>query len=336
MSQTPLACLNRVKRVKINGAWTARPEASLFTHLIVEAVVDRSGSMGNLWTSTSQGMDNFLHSQRRLARSAGIKTTFSLTTFDDTAETYFDKVNLATLDLPLLDAAKQKMFYPRGMTLLVDTLMQRLCAASRTRNELLASMTPAERQNANIGGLILINTDGQDNQSRIFTSENIKDKITKMKGDGFTFMFMAANQDAIGTAATFGIGAGAAITYTPTPQANAECWRSAVANARQTSTGVTTSYTQVQRDASAPSTAPPFAAPPRPALGARAQTGIGAHRCHYGARLHRPAQFPMPSAGNLVLPLPVHALSPFPPPFPPPPPGLRRAGGVRGHSGGHC
>jgi len=168
MSQNPLACLNRVKRVKINGAWTARP-AEPFTHLILEAVVDRSGSMGNLWTSTSQGMDNFLHSQRRLARDTGIKTTFSLTTFDDTAETYFDKVNLATFDLPLLDAAKQKMFYPRGMTLLVDTLMQRLCAASRTRNELLASMTPAERQNANIGGLILINTDGQDNQSRLFT-----------------------------------------------------------------------------------------------------------------------------------------------------------------------
>jgi len=331
MSQNPLACLNRVKRVKINGAWTARP-AEPFTHLILEAVVDRSGSMGNLWTSTSQGMDNFLHSQRRLARDTGIKTTFSLTTFDDTAETYFDKVNLATLDLPLLDAAKQKMFYPRGMTLLVDTLMQRLCAASRTRNELLASMTPAERQDANIGGLILINTDGQDNQSRLFTSENIKEKITKMMGEGFTFTFMAANQDAISTAATFGIGAGAAITYTPTPQANAECWRSAVANARQTSTGVTTSYTQVQRDASAPSTAPP-----RPALGARAQTGIGAHRCLYGARLHRAARFPMPAAGNFMLPLPALPATGAPP-FPPPPRGLWRGGGGggRGHSGGHC
>ena len=116
MSQIPLACLNRVKRTKVNGACSAR--SSPLTHQIVDASVDRSGSMGVLWTSTSQGMDKFLHSQRRIARKKKIKTLFSLTTFDDVAETYYDKVDLASFDLPLLDADKHAMFYPRGLPLL--------------------------------------------------------------------------------------------------------------------------------------------------------------------------------------------------------------------------
>ncbi len=342
MSQIPLACLNRVKRTKVNGVWSAR--ARPLTHQIVEAIVDRSGSMGNLWASTSQGMDNFLHSQRRIAREKKINTTFSLTTFDDTAETYYDKVDLASFNLPLLDADKQKMFYPRGMTLLRDTLMKRLCAASRARKELLASMTPAERAGAHVGGLILINTDGQDNQSRLFTAANIDEKVTQMKADGFTFTFMAANQDAIRTAATFGIGAGAAITFAPTPQANEACWRSATANAAVASaTGAQVPYTQLQRDSSAPAAASaPQTAPARPAM-ARAQTGAAyaaVRRCRNGNRLHRPAQFPMAPAGNLILPLP--AIPAFAaaglPPYPPA--RIQRTfgggGGGRGVSHGNC
>jgi len=340
MSQIPLACLNRVKRTKVNGAWSAR--AHPLTHQIVEAIVDRSGSMGVLWTSTSQGMDNFLHSQRRVAREKKIKTIFSLTTFDDTAETYYDKVDLASFNLPLLDADKQKMFYPRGMTLLRDTLMHRLCAAARARKELLASMTPAERANANVGGLILINTDGQDNQSRLFTADNIDEKVTQMKADGFTFTFMAANQDAIRTAASFGIGAGAAITFAPTAQANEACWRSAVANAAvATATGAQIPYTQLQRDTSAPAAMHvPQSAPARPAM-VRAQTGAAyaaARRCHNGNRLHRPAQFPMAPTGNLILPMPaIPAVAAAGPPLFPPA-RIQRAygGGGRGCSSGYC
>ena len=346
MSQIPLACLNRVKRTKVNGAWSAR--AHPLTHQIVEAIVDRSGSMGVLWTSTSQGMDNFLHSQRRIARKKKIKTLFSLTTFDDVAETYYDKVDLASFDLPLLDADKQKMFYPRGLTLLRDTLMRRLCAASRARKELLASMTPAERADANVGGLILINTDGEDNQSRLFTADNIDEKVTQMKADGFTFTFMAANQDALHTAASFGIGAGAAITFAPTPQANEACWRSAVANAAvATATGAPMPYTKLQRDSScpAPASAHAVSAPAPPPAGLnRAQTGIMGQprRCHNGNRLHRPPRFPMRATGNLVLPMP--AIPAYaaagPPTFPPA--RIQRAygggggGGGRGVSHGNC
>ena len=359
MSQIPLACLNRVKRTKVNGAWSAR--ARPLTHQIVEAIVDRSGSMGVLWTSTSQGMDNFLHSQRRIARKKKIKTLFSLTTFDDVAETYYDKVDLASFDLPLLDADKHAMFYPRGFTLLRDTLMHRLCAASRARKELLASMTPAERDDANVGGLILINTDGEDNQSRLFTADNIDEKVTQMKADGFTFTFMAANQDALRTAAAFGIGAGAAITFAPTPQANEACWRSAVANAAAaTTTGAHVPYTKLQRDSSCPASAhavsapapPPAhafpAPPPRPGLN-RAQTGLMGHarRCAAGNRLHRPPRFPMHAPGNIVLPLPVimanNALAAAMPRGPPrfPPARLQRAyggggAGGRGVSHGNC
>ena len=316
--------------------------------------------MGVLWTSTSQGMDNFLHSQRRIARKKKIKTLFSLTTFDDVAETYYEKVDLATFNLPLLDADKQRMFYPRGLTLLRDTLMRRLCAASRARKELLASMTPAERADANVGGLILINTDGQDNQSRLFTADNIDEKVTQMKADGFTFTFMAANQDAIRTAASFGIGAGAAITFAPTPQANEACWRSAVANAAvATTTGAHVPYTKLQRDSSCPAPAsahavsapapPPRTAPPRmpppPAGLLRAQPGLGhPRRCLNGNRLHRPARFPMHATGNLVLPMPVimanNALAAAMPRGPPrfPPARIQRAagGGGRGVSHGNC
>ena len=56
-------------------------------------------------------------------------------------------------------------------------------------------------------------TDGHENSSREWTHESITDLIERHKEHGWTFIFLAANQDAIQTGAAFGFAAGSCATF---------------------------------------------------------------------------------------------------------------------------
>jgi hypothetical protein len=97
-----------------------------------------------------------------------------LTTFDD-------KVEKPVKDVPIHDfELDESHITPRGMTALYDAIGAQL-----------------ENMPFKIPRIVVIITDGDDNSSRIFNPTAISEQITERRKFGWTFIFLAANQDAI-------------------------------------------------------------------------------------------------------------------------------------------
>ena len=62
--------------------------------------------------------------------------------------------------------------------------------------------------------LFVITTDGMENASRYYTSDQVKSMIERQKEKyGWEFLFLAANIDAVETARKYGIGKDRAVNY---------------------------------------------------------------------------------------------------------------------------
>lgn len=303
---TTLSCLSHVKR----GQDTARPDvpASL---VIIEAVVDRSGSMASLGTVPATGVMDFIKQHQTLARRNKTKTLFTLTTFDDTAETPIDAVDMRSWLRPSPTALAQ-MVYPRGLTRLIDTFMERLHALERRLVRFNRGLSRQVRAlKPKVVAILLVITDGQDNMSERFTAADLNKRVKAAKRKGISVLFLGANQDAISTAATFGVAAGAALTFGATPQAAGaafqaatqvtyRCAQSGGGGGGHANSAPAPAFSQRQRDSSAPAgparayTQPrapgrrlgqraPFQSPPPPGMGGGGGRGhtAGAH-AHWG------------------------------------------------------
>ena len=133
-----LSCLSHVKR-NTDGHRPPAPPA----YVLLSAVVDRSGSMASMGNVPATGLRDFIAEHKKLAKEGNI-IKFSLTTFDNVAETWYNGVDLATM--PDISAAEMtKMVAPRGLTLLVDTFMQRLHALERQVVNTVNSLPRATR-----------------------------------------------------------------------------------------------------------------------------------------------------------------------------------------------
>lgn len=161
----------------------------------LELIVDRSGSMSPLHAATVEGLNRFLRDQRCLPHASAI--TMRLVTFDDKVETPWQE------GTPLSDLSRTvnpSMVQPRGMTALLDAIGTTL------------RCTPLAPPR-----VVCIVTDGMENSSLEYTREQVNDLITARKTAGWTFIFLAANQDAIAVGSTLGISAGTCATFSATP-----------------------------------------------------------------------------------------------------------------------
>lgn len=162
----------------------------------LEMIVDRSGSMQPLHSATVQGLNKFLADQRLLPHASAI--TMRLVVFDHQIETCWRE------GTPLSDtslAVSPNMVQPRGQTALLDAIGTTLSSTQ---------LTPPR--------VVCIVTDGCENSSTQFTRSQVNDLITARKNAGWTFIFLAANQDAIAVGGTLGIGAGTCATFSATPE----------------------------------------------------------------------------------------------------------------------
>lgn len=151
-------------------------------------VLDRSGSMDSIGKATVDGINSFIKEQK----AAEGEAFMTLTQFDDQYEvTYKERPINEVKDLILGET-----FVPRATTALYD-------AIGRTINEL----------NTEDDVVFVIVTDGMENASREFTQSVIFEKIEQKKKEGWNFLFLAANQDAMKTGAGFGISGKNAMSY---------------------------------------------------------------------------------------------------------------------------
>lgn len=171
-----------------------------FTEIAV--ILDRSGSMQSIASDAIGGFNAFLAAQRREPGTARL----SLVLFDDHYEVPLNSVPLA--EVPDLTA---HTFVPRGSTALFDAVGRTLDETAARSAALPAAQRPEKT-------IIAILTDGEENASRHFSREQIRQKITHFRELlGWEFVFLAANQDAFTAAAGMGILREDAANFVATP-----------------------------------------------------------------------------------------------------------------------
>jgi Mg-chelatase subunit ChlD len=178
-----------------------------YTHYIL--VVDRSGSMNSMKNEATAGIARFLSEQMTTGGTASV----SLHQFDTSHDTIFDFTPLAVA------AATPYTLKPRGGTALLDALGFAITAEGET----LAKMAEQDRPGK---VMVLIVTDGQENSSKEYTKQQIKNMITGQHDTWkWEFSYIGANVDAFAEAEAMGIAAVATMDYLETPGGQDQAWR---------------------------------------------------------------------------------------------------------------
>ncbi len=160
-------------------------------------ILDRSGSMAGLESDTIGGFNSMLARQKKEEGEANVTTVL----FDDEAETLHDRFPIAAVQ-PLTD----KDYFVRGCTALLDAVGSTVKKIENVQKRLPDDMK-AEKV------IFVITTDGLENASREYTAGTVKKMIEAHQEEGWQFIFMGANMDAVEEAGRIGIRRSHAVTY---------------------------------------------------------------------------------------------------------------------------
>ena len=150
-------------------------------------LLDRSGSMDQCRDDTIGGFNAFIQYQKAQNPDA----LMTLWQFDH--EILFSYTNKPLREVT---AMTYDTFQPRGSTHLLDTI-----------GEALKSSPVADPP------IMVIFTDGQENGSHKFTKSAVKEMIQQKTSEGWTFVYLGANQDAFAEAGALGIAADTTMNY---------------------------------------------------------------------------------------------------------------------------
>ena len=159
-------------------------------------ILDRSGSMQPVTEAAITGFNEFLRDQQEAEFAGEGIARLTLVQFDDQYEVPID--NLPVSEVVGLDT---RNYVPRGCTALLDAIGQTIESFHQRIKAL-----PKEKRPAQV--IFAIFTDGIENSSTKHSWLDIASKIQRRREkNGWQFLFLAANQDAIATAAQMNIHA---------------------------------------------------------------------------------------------------------------------------------
>lgn len=163
-------------------------------------ILDRSGSMTGLEDDTIGGYNSLLEKQKINPGSCIVTTVL----FDHCYELLHDRI-----DIRAVQPITEKEYYVRGQTALLDAIGMTIHKIAN------AQKNTAEDFKAGKVIFVII-TDGKENSSREYSVEQVKEMIERQKNDnGWEFIFLGANIDAVKTAGAIGISADRAVDYVP-------------------------------------------------------------------------------------------------------------------------
>jgi len=168
----------------------------------IVCIIDRSGSMGSIQKDAQGGFDAFIEEQKKVPG----KATVTLAHFDDAYELVWE-------NRPLEDIKKgDYLLMPRGLTALLDAIGKTVQKVGER-----LSKTAEEKRPEKV--MVTIITDGQENHSKEYKRKQIMEMINHQRDTyKWEFMFLAANQDAIGEAQTIGIPAHLSMNFAASGQ----------------------------------------------------------------------------------------------------------------------
>ena len=161
-------------------------------------ILDRSGSMAPLVEDTVGGFNSMIEKQRKQDGECYVSTVL----FANRSEVLHDRVRLSEIK-PMTD----KDYTAYGATALIDALGDAIHHIGNVHKYARAEDVPART-------VFIITTDGMENASHKYSSEQVKMMIERRKEMyGWEFLFIGANIDAVETAARYGIDRNRAVNY---------------------------------------------------------------------------------------------------------------------------
>lgn len=173
-----------------------KKENNNITELVL--ILDRSGSMAGLEGDTIGGFNAMIEKQRKQEGVCFVSTVL----FDHEREVLHDRVPLETV-APMTE----KEYTVRGSTALIDAIGASVRHIENVHKYAREEDRPGQT-------VFVVITDGQENASHRYTSDEVKRMIERKKEEsGWEFLFIGANIDAVETAKHFGIKADRAVDY---------------------------------------------------------------------------------------------------------------------------
>ena len=161
-------------------------------------ILDKSGSMSGLEADTIGGFNGMIERQKKEKGEALVSTVL----FSDESVVIHDRVDLRKIE-PLTD----KQYCVGGCTALIDAIGGAIHHIGNVHKYAREEDRPEHT-------IFVITTDGMENASHRYTSDQVKAMVQRQKDKyGWEFLFLGANIDAVETAAHFGIEESRAVNY---------------------------------------------------------------------------------------------------------------------------
>ena len=161
-------------------------------------ILDRSGSMAGLEADTIGGFNGMIERQKKEEGEVFVSTVL----FSNESRVLHDRVDLFHIR-PMTD----REYYVGGCTALIDAIGGAIHHIGNVHKYAREEDRPEHT-------IFVITTDGMENASHRYTSDEVKAMVQRQKEKyGWEFLFLGANIDAVETAAHFGIDEDRAVTF---------------------------------------------------------------------------------------------------------------------------
>ena len=161
-------------------------------------ILDRSGSMAGLEKDTIGGFNSMIERQKQEEGEALVSTVL----FSDTSRVIHDRA-----DVRKVEPLTEREYQVGGCTALIDAIGGAIHHIGNVHKYAREEDVPEHT-------VFIITTDGMENASHRYTSDEVKAMVNRQKEKyGWEFLFLGANIDAVETAARFGIGQDRAVNF---------------------------------------------------------------------------------------------------------------------------
>ena len=161
-------------------------------------ILDKSGSMAGLEADTIGGFNGMIERQKKAEGEALVSTVL----FSSGSTVVHDRV-----DLRKIEPMTEQQYFVGGCTALIDAIGGAIHHIGNVHKYAREEDRPEHT-------VFVITTDGMENASHLYTSDEVKAMVRRQKEKyGWEFLFLGANIDAVETAAHFGIPEDRAVTF---------------------------------------------------------------------------------------------------------------------------
>lgn len=160
-------------------------------------ILDRSGSMAGLESDTIGGFNSFISRQKDVDGKCLVSTVL----FNNRSKVIYDRVSLNNIR-----EMTKNDYVPGGSTALIDAMGDAIHHIRNVHKYIRKEDVPEKT-------VFVIITDGMENDSHRYSSDEVKKMVSKQKEKGWEFLFLGANIDAVETAKQYGIGADRSVRF---------------------------------------------------------------------------------------------------------------------------